>query len=54
MKTFKDTATNVFKGAKVVSDMTMLARDLISGGIDLYPSGGTYSAIGPRDWVFRS
>ena len=48
MDTFKDTAIKVFKGAKVVSDMAGLNQDLISGEIDLYLTGGTYSVSPAR------
>jgi hypothetical protein len=40
MKTFKDTAIKIFKGAKMVSDMASLNQGLISGEIDLYLTGG--------------
>ena len=53
MNTFKDTAIKVFKGAKVVSDMAGLNQDLISGEIDLYLSGGTYSVSPARADGYR-
>jgi spermidine/putrescine transport system substrate-binding protein len=48
MNTFTDTAIKVFKNAKVVSDMAGLNQDLISGEIDLYLTGGTYSVSPAR------
>jgi spermidine/putrescine transport system substrate-binding protein len=48
MKTFADTAMKIFKGAKLVGDMASLNRSLISGEIDLYLPGGTYSVSPAR------
>jgi spermidine/putrescine transport system substrate-binding protein len=48
MKTFADTAVRIFKSAKLVGDMTSLNRSLISGEIDLYLPGGTYSVSPAR------
>lgn len=48
MKTFKDTAIKIFKGAKMVSDMASLNQGLISGEIDLYLTGGIYSVSPAR------
>jgi spermidine/putrescine transport system substrate-binding protein len=48
MKTFKDTAIRIFKGGKMVGDMASLNQGLISGEIDLYLTGGTYSVSPAR------
>jgi spermidine/putrescine transport system substrate-binding protein len=48
MNTFKDTAIRVFKDAKMVSDMAGLNQALMSGAIDLYLTGGTYSVSPAR------
>ncbi|WP_409334010.1 hypothetical protein, partial [Staphylococcus aureus] len=42
-KAFAETAEKVFKGAKMVGDMASLNQALVSGEIDLYMTGGTYS-----------
>jgi spermidine/putrescine transport system substrate-binding protein len=43
LKIFSATAEKVFKGAKMVGDMASLNQALVSGEIDLYLTGGTYS-----------
>jgi spermidine/putrescine transport system substrate-binding protein len=48
MKTFADTAVKIFAGAKLLGDMASLNRSLISGEIDLYLPGGTYSVSPAR------
>lgn len=47
-KTFSATAEKVFKGAKMVGDMASLNQALVSGEIDLYMTGGTYSVSPAR------
>ncbi|MER8827782.1 PotD/PotF family extracellular solute-binding protein [Mesorhizobium sp. M0938] len=42
-KAFSAAAEKVFKGAKMVGDMASLNQALVSGEIDLYMTGGTYS-----------
>lgn len=53
MKTFADAAIKIFKGAKMVGDMASLNRGLISGEIDLYLTGGTYSVSPARAAGYR-
>ncbi|MGV8937361.1 MAG: ABC transporter substrate-binding protein [Allorhizobium sp.] len=48
MKAFSATAEKVFKGAKMVGDMASLNQALVSGEIDLYMTGGTYSVSPAR------
>jgi spermidine/putrescine transport system substrate-binding protein len=48
LKTFSETAEKVFKGAKMVGDMASLNQALVSGEIDLYLTGGTYSVSPAR------
>jgi spermidine/putrescine transport system substrate-binding protein len=48
LKTFSATAEKVFKGAKMVGDMASLNQALVSGEIDLYLTGGTYSVSPAR------
>jgi spermidine/putrescine transport system substrate-binding protein len=48
MKAFSDTAEKVFKGAKMVSDIASLNQALVSGEIDLYMTGGTYTVSPAR------
>lgn len=45
---FEETAKRVFKGAKVVGDMATMNQSLVSGEIDLYLSGGTYTVSPAR------
>ncbi|WP_117191525.1 ABC transporter substrate-binding protein [Rhizobium terrae] len=47
-KAFAKTAEKVFKGAKMVGDMASLNQALVSGEIDLYMTGGTYSVSPAR------
>ncbi|MDH6266140.1 spermidine/putrescine transport system substrate-binding protein [Rhizobium sp. SG_E_25_P2] len=47
-KLFSTTAEKVFKGAKMVGDMASLNQALVSGEIDLYMTGGTYSVSPAR------
>jgi spermidine/putrescine transport system substrate-binding protein len=48
MDAFKQTAIKVFKGAKMVGDVASLNQAMISGEIDLYMTGGTYTASPAR------
>lgn len=48
LKAFAETAEKVFKGAKMVGDMASLNQALVSGEIDLYMTGGTYSVSPAR------
>jgi spermidine/putrescine transport system substrate-binding protein len=48
MNTFADTALKMFNGAKLVGNIASLNRSLISGEIDLYLPGGTYSVSPAR------
>jgi spermidine/putrescine transport system substrate-binding protein len=48
LKTFSITAEKVFKGAKMVGDMASMNQALVSGEIDLYLTGGTYSVSPAR------
>jgi spermidine/putrescine transport system substrate-binding protein len=45
---FTETAAKVFKGAKMVSDLATLNQGLVSGEIDFYLTGGTYTASPAR------
>jgi len=45
---FDETAKRLFKGAKLVGDIPTLNQSLISGEIDFYVPGGTYSASPAR------
>jgi spermidine/putrescine transport system substrate-binding protein len=45
---FDDMAKRLFKGAKLVGDIPTLNQSLISGEIDFYVPGGTYSASPAR------
>ncbi|MGH6928717.1 MAG: ABC transporter substrate-binding protein, partial [Dongiaceae bacterium] len=45
---FDATAKRLFKGAKLVGDIPTLNQSLISGEIDFYVPGGTYSASPAR------
>ncbi|WP_425640372.1 ABC transporter substrate-binding protein [Agrobacterium radiobacter] len=47
-KAFAETAEKVFTGAKMVGDMASLNQALVSGEIDLYMTGGTYSVSPAR------
>lgn len=48
MATFQQTAIKVFKGAKMVSDVASLNQAMVAGEIDLYLTGGTYTASPAR------
>ncbi len=48
MARFEQTALKVFKGAKMVSDVASLNQAIVSGEIDLYLTGGTYTASPAR------
>ena len=48
MATFQKTAIKVFKGAKMVSDVASLNQAMVAGEIDLYLTGGTYTASPAR------
>jgi spermidine/putrescine transport system substrate-binding protein len=45
---FKETASRVFKGAKLVGDIATMNQSLVSGEIDFHLTGGTYSASPAR------
>lgn len=45
---FEETARRVFKGAKLVGDMATMNQALVSGEIDFYLTGGTYSVSPAR------
>jgi spermidine/putrescine transport system substrate-binding protein len=45
---FDETARRVFKGAKLVGDLATMNQSLISGEIDYYLTGGTYSCSPAR------
>jgi spermidine/putrescine transport system substrate-binding protein len=45
---FKEAASRVFKGAKVVGDIATMNQALVSGEIDFHLTGGTYSASPAR------
>ena len=45
---FTETATRVFKGAKLVGDIATMNQALVSGEIDFHLTGGTYSASPAR------
>jgi spermidine/putrescine transport system substrate-binding protein len=45
---FKETATRVFKGAKLVGDIATMNQALVAGEIDFHMTGGTYSASPAR------
>ena len=45
---FSDTAKRVFKGAKLVADLATMNQSLVSGEIDFYLTGGTYSCSPAR------
>ena len=47
-KAFEDTAVRIFKGAKMIGDIATMNQALISGEIDLYFTGGTYSVSPAR------
>ncbi|TBU92657.1 ABC transporter substrate-binding protein [Stutzerimonas kirkiae] len=48
MQRFEQTAVKVFKGARMVSDVASLNQAIVSGEIDLYLTGGTYTASPAR------
>lgn len=48
MQRFEQTAYKVFKGAKMVSDIASLNQAMVAGEIDLYLTGGTYTASPAR------
>lgn len=45
---FDETARRVFKGAKLIGDMATMNQALVSGEIDFYLTGGTYSVSPAR------
>jgi len=45
---YTDAADRVFKGAKVVADLATMNQSLVSGEIDFYLTGGTYSCSPAR------
>lgn len=45
---FDETAKRVFKGAKLIGDMATMNQALVSGEIDFYLTGGTYSVSPAR------
>jgi spermidine/putrescine transport system substrate-binding protein len=45
---YAQTARNVFKGAKMVGDLATMNQALVSGEIDFYLTGGTYSCSPAR------
>lgn len=45
---FEETARRVFKGAKLVGDMASMNQALVSGEIDFYLTGGTYTVSPAR------
>ena len=45
---FADTASKVFKGAKVVGDIATMNQAFVAGEIDFHMTGGTYSASPAR------
>lgn len=47
-KVFSETATKIFKGAKMVGDMATMNQALVAGEIDLQFTGGTYSVSPAR------
>ncbi len=44
LEKFRETAHKVFKGAKLVGDIASMNQALVTGEIDCYLSGGTYTA----------
>lgn len=48
MQKFSETAERVFKGAVMVGDIATMNQSLISGEIDFYLTGGTYSVSPAR------
>jgi spermidine/putrescine transport system substrate-binding protein len=48
MATFQETAQRVFSNAKMIGDASSLNQAMISGEIDLYMTGGTYSCSPAR------
>src|SRR5690606_23884707 len=48
MQRFEQTAVKVFKNAKMVSDIASLNQAMVAGEIDLYLTGGTYTASPAR------
>jgi spermidine/putrescine transport system substrate-binding protein len=48
MAKFQQTANAVFKGARMVGDSASLNQAMVSGEIDLYMTGGTYSCSPAR------
>lgn len=53
MAKFEQTALKVFKGAKMVSDVASLNQAMVSGEIDFYMTGGTYTASPARADGFK-
>src|SRR5690606_32141350 len=45
---FAETASRVFKGAKMVGNLATMNQGLVAGEIDFYLTGGTYSASPAR------
>jgi spermidine/putrescine transport system substrate-binding protein len=45
---YTETATRVFKGARMVGDLATMNQALVSGEIDFYLTGGTYSCSPAR------
>ena len=48
MTKYTETAKRVFKGARMVGDLATMNQALVSGEIDFYLTGGTYSCSPAR------